>query len=201
MDVAARLFSQKGYEKTTTREIGALVGVQKGSLYYHVRDKEEILYRICTRAISDIQTAVVSAIEAADGPVDKIRAAIAAHVTAMLNEIEFSTTLLNEQRSLTGRRKVLLRRMRDDYEAIIATLLADAQARGLVRSDLSTHDLRLGFMNTVNWTAVWYRHDGRQSPQEIAGWIGDLYLNGALATDRFGRRAPDRLEESHGARA
>jgi len=41
--VALRLFTEKGYESTSTRDIGDALGVTKPALYYHFRNKEEIV--------------------------------------------------------------------------------------------------------------------------------------------------------------
>ncbi|AVH57296.1 MULTISPECIES: TetR/AcrR family transcriptional regulator [Streptomyces] len=42
-DVALELFSERGYEKTSLREIAEHVDVTKAALYYHFKTKEEIL--------------------------------------------------------------------------------------------------------------------------------------------------------------
>ena len=41
--VATDLFTTKGYEVTTMREIADLLGIKKASLYYHFAGKEELL--------------------------------------------------------------------------------------------------------------------------------------------------------------
>ena len=41
--VAARLFSMSGYNKVTTRQIAAAIGINAASIYYHFKSKEEIL--------------------------------------------------------------------------------------------------------------------------------------------------------------
>jgi AcrR family transcriptional regulator len=40
---AARLFSEKGYDKVTTREIAKDVGINPATLYYHFTSKEDVL--------------------------------------------------------------------------------------------------------------------------------------------------------------
>ncbi|HEY0817076.1 MAG TPA: helix-turn-helix domain-containing protein [Pseudonocardia sp.] len=42
-DVALELFAERGYEKTSLREIAERLGVTKAAVYYHYRTKEEIL--------------------------------------------------------------------------------------------------------------------------------------------------------------
>ncbi|MBT2226585.1 TetR/AcrR family transcriptional regulator [Nonomuraea sp. NEAU-A123] len=41
--VALRLFTEKGYEGTSTRDISSALGMTKSSLYYHFQNKEEIV--------------------------------------------------------------------------------------------------------------------------------------------------------------
>ena len=41
-ETSMRLFSEKGYDATSIEEITAVVGVAKGTLYYHFSSKEEI---------------------------------------------------------------------------------------------------------------------------------------------------------------
>ncbi|HET8591448.1 MAG TPA: TetR/AcrR family transcriptional regulator [Nakamurella sp.] len=43
VDVAMRLFAERGYDKTSLREIADEVGVTKAALYYHFRTKDDIV--------------------------------------------------------------------------------------------------------------------------------------------------------------
>ena len=43
LETAARMFSEKGYDKVTTREIAKAVGINSASIYYHFPSKEDIL--------------------------------------------------------------------------------------------------------------------------------------------------------------
>lgn len=57
--VAMELFSERGYEKTSLREIAERLGVTKAALYYHFRTKEDIVVSLSDdlrRGIDDIVT-------------------------------------------------------------------------------------------------------------------------------------------------
>ena len=43
LQVAAHLFRNKGYERTTVRDLAGAVGIQSGSIFHHFKSKEEIL--------------------------------------------------------------------------------------------------------------------------------------------------------------
>lgn len=50
LDVAARLFAEKGYDHTTVQDIiDGLGGLTKGAIYHHFKSKEEILRAVINR--------------------------------------------------------------------------------------------------------------------------------------------------------
>ena len=46
LDVARRLFAEKGYERTSVQDIISATGLSKGAVYHHFRSKEAILDRL-----------------------------------------------------------------------------------------------------------------------------------------------------------
>jgi AcrR family transcriptional regulator len=44
---AVQLFREKGFHRTTTREIAASAGFSIGTLYEYIRSKEDVLYLVC----------------------------------------------------------------------------------------------------------------------------------------------------------
>lgn len=49
LDAALSLFSEKGYSKTSIRDIQDAVGIARGTMYYHFASKEEILDALIMR--------------------------------------------------------------------------------------------------------------------------------------------------------
>lgn len=54
LDVAERLFCTKGYDHTSTNDILAEIGIARGTLYYHFKNKEDILDAMIDRILSEI---------------------------------------------------------------------------------------------------------------------------------------------------
>jgi TetR/AcrR family transcriptional regulator, cholesterol catabolism regulator len=65
------------------------------------------------------------------------------------------------------------------YEQLVAHEIAEAQAAGFIRGDLSEQQLTLGLLNLLNRTIFWYKPDGADTPASLAGWMGDIFLLGA----------------------
>lgn len=53
LDTSLRLFSQKGYDKTTIQDIVNDMGMSKGAIYHHFKSKEEILDALGRRYYDD----------------------------------------------------------------------------------------------------------------------------------------------------
>lgn len=51
LDVASKLFSEKGFERTSTNEIAALANISIGSLYQYFRNKEAIVVALLDRYV------------------------------------------------------------------------------------------------------------------------------------------------------
>ena len=57
LDIAERLFMERGYENTTINNILSVSGIAKGSLYYHYKSKEDVLDGIIGRITEQIVVA------------------------------------------------------------------------------------------------------------------------------------------------
>lgn len=55
---ALTLFFEKGYEKTTTREIAERAGIERGHLYYYYRKKEDMLFGWYNQFLNIIQNMI-----------------------------------------------------------------------------------------------------------------------------------------------
>ena len=51
---AAKVFRTKGYHAATVQDIADEVGILKGSLYHHVKSKEDLLYLMVKEPIAQI---------------------------------------------------------------------------------------------------------------------------------------------------
>lgn len=52
---AVRLFKEKGFHRTTTREIAKEAGFSIGTLYEYIRTKEDILYLVCDNIYLEVR--------------------------------------------------------------------------------------------------------------------------------------------------
>lgn len=176
---AAQLFWSKGYASTTTRELADLLGVRPGSIYYHVEKKEDLLYTLCIESLNNIYSAVETAVEGVEEPVERVRALIGAHVMAMLEDKEKHATMLTELRALGPERQEEVLRLRDAYEELVRSVIVDAQERSGLRVDISAKHMTLCLLDLMNWAIFWFRPDDELTPQSLSNTFSSLFVEGA----------------------
>ncbi|WP_261977719.1 TetR/AcrR family transcriptional regulator [Marinobacter sp. F3R11] len=153
---AARLFRDKGYERTTVRDLAAAVGIQSGSLFHHFRTKEEILKAVMVETIR-LNTAVMqAAMDAADSSREKLRALVRAELESINGQTgEAMAVLVYEWRSLSETSRAEVLKLRDIYEALWLEVLGSLKDEGALAADPFV--VRRMLMGALSWTVTWYR--------------------------------------------
>ncbi len=80
MEVATRLFADKGYHGTTVGDICDELGVGKGVFYWYFDSKEALFEELLKSALYHLRRAQQSAIENVDDPVERIARGIRASI-------------------------------------------------------------------------------------------------------------------------
>lgn len=168
LDVAGRLFRQRGFEATTVREIARAAGILPGSLHYRYATKDALLLALMERAIARAIAVIRAAAEEVQDPVEKVRLALRAHLRFLLAGDDGVYVLLYDWRALKGDARAAMIRLRDRYEAFWDGLLYEAAGAGRLRTGVDLKLVRLLGFGAVNWVAQWYSEKGERKPEQIA---------------------------------
>src|SRR6476620_8900185 len=82
---AADLFARKGFGATSLDDIGEALGVTKGALYYHIKNKEEILKLIFMTVLAVSEEPLRQIARSETSPTEKLNRAIAHHDAVAAN--------------------------------------------------------------------------------------------------------------------
>lgn len=175
----ARLFAEKGYSETTTRELAAAMEVTNGTFYYYFPSKEDLLRQICEDALAEVTAAVEAAVRGTNNGREAVTRLIHAHVSTIVSSRHAHTTMLTELRSLSGAHRQTIVAARDRYEALVRSVLAEAQADLSLQTSIELEMLTLLLLNLLNWTIFWYNPLMSLSGDEIADRMVTLFLDGA----------------------
>jgi len=180
LDAAGRLFRLKGFATTTVRDIAEAAGVLPGSLHYRFRTKESILLALMERGISSAEAAFRTAVAGSRHPIERLRAAIRAHVELLIGGDDATYVLLYEGRGLEGEARAAMTRLRDRYDALWDGLLYQAVGSGVLREATDVKLTRLMILGALNWIPQWFNPTGGKNPGEIADVFADIVLVGLL---------------------
>lgn len=180
LSAAARLFRARGFERATVRDIAKAAGMLAGSLHYRYRTKEKLLLELMRRAVDVASREVQTAAAGAPDPVEALRRALKAHMRVLLHTDDSMFVLLNEWRTLRGKARSEMIRLRDSYEALWTTMLDEAVGTGRIRPGVDMKLVRLLGLGAANSAGHWYSEKGRYDSDEIADALFALMAQGAL---------------------
>jgi AcrR family transcriptional regulator len=190
LDIAVRVFLERGYDGASMDDIARAAGITKASIYYHVLGKEDLLERGVRRGL-DALFSTLTEPAACTGPADsRLRYVLARTVEIMSDRLPEVALLLRVRGNRPVERWAL--EQRRTFTRRIAALVQAAIDEGSLRSDLEAGLVARLLFGTVNSIVEWYRPEGRLSPNEIAASIETIVFSGLCA--RGGTAARDVLE-------
>jgi len=172
---AARLFVEKGFEATTTRDIANAVGMRSGSPFYHFRSKQDLLTAAMAEGLETGYRRLQAAIEGIEDPEQRLRILIRTHLGNLLEGECDAPMLLYESRSLDATARAEIAAITDRYQKPWQTTLDELSATGKLRT--SAAPARLLLFGMLNWTPQWYRPDGGLSLDQMTECAMRMLLN------------------------
>src|SRR6266481_143951 len=153
---AARLFAEKGYHGTSVNDLAEALGVQKGSLYSHIDSKADLLWEVA-REGSDAFHAALDAVPEDGAVLDRIEAALRAHLRVVAEQLDVATVFIREWRYLEGERRQMFVAERRRYEERVRALFREGRELGQLRTDLDDATAALLMLSAANWAYTWLR--------------------------------------------
>jgi AcrR family transcriptional regulator len=138
IDAAAALFAMQGYEAVSMRDIARVVGVTQASLYYHFRDKAELIQSALTH-VFELRGRDLHA-ELAEHPDDQLEAFARWFAGTLLTDTIFSRLLYRELLDGTKERisqlsqTVLQLPFHSITQAVVASGRSDEEAKAIALS-------------------------------------------------------------------
>jgi AcrR family transcriptional regulator len=153
---AARLFAEKGYHGTSVGDLAQALGVQKGSLYAHIESKADLLWEVASEGAAAFHAGLDTVPD--EGPIlDRIRAALRAHLRVVSEQLDVATVFVREWRYLEGERRDQFVAERRRYEERFRALFREGRETGELRTDLDDGTAALLALSAVNWAYTWLR--------------------------------------------
>ena len=167
LQMAAHLFRNKGYERTTVRDLASAVGIQSGSIFHHFKSKDEILRAVMEETIRYNTALMRASLAEASSVRERVLALIRCELQSIMGGSgEAMAVLVFEWRSLSEEGQVQVLALRDIYEQIWLQVLAEAKDAGYIRGDVFI--TRRFLTGALSWTTTWFRPEGSMSLDQLA---------------------------------
>jgi AcrR family transcriptional regulator len=177
MRVAARTFAERGFHRTSMRDLSRASGMSLAGMYYYVKGKDDLLLQIQKTCCERLLAGAARVVGGGAGPAERLAAFIRHHVTFFSSHMAEMKVLSHEAESLTGSRIEEVRGLQRSYADLGLGLLADLDAgRGGARVDrhVAAHTL----FGMMNWIYTWYDPQGPVGVDALSDAICRLFLNG-----------------------
>lgn len=176
LDVAVRVFTERGYDGTSMEHLAAAAGITKSSFYHHVAGKEELLQRALDRALDSL-FGVLDEPGAKQGrAIERLEHVIRGSIRVLIDELPHVTLLLRVRGNTPVERHALERRR--EFDDMVASLVRAADEEGDLTPAVDARLTERLIFGMVNSITEWYRPNRGLAPASLADAVIELVLGG-----------------------
>jgi AcrR family transcriptional regulator len=175
---AAAIFAEKGYHQASIRDISRATGISLSGLYYYVRSKEEILFRIQEHAFATVLDNLSRLLEADRPAEERLRLLVENHLRFFVHNMKEMKVLSHEATALTGEARARVNGLKRRYTDLCIHLLRE------MRPEEDPQRVRVSsfaLFGMMNWIYNWYRPGMDPRVEELADEMTRIFLHGFLA--------------------
>jgi AcrR family transcriptional regulator len=182
-DVALAAFYELGYHGTSVREVAKRAGMSVAGMYHHFPSKQQLLVELVGGFMDDLLVDLEKALSAAsDDPVERLRAAVRAHVLFHTRRQAEGFVGNAEVRSLEPEARAMIVEKRNAEQQVFDRIIRDGIRAGVFRVQ---HEKLTGRGIVTMCTAVlsWFVPGAGLSANQVADSYADLCLAMVRAPD------------------
>jgi AcrR family transcriptional regulator len=174
---AANIFFAKGFHATSIEDVARDVGMLKGSLYYYIKSKDDLLFQLLLAGIEDGDAFIAKQIDPSGDPVEQLELAIRAQIDYIIqNKVPFGL-FLHEFDSLPGKRQHKLTAVMSRYNNRFVELVQKGQKQGTLMEG-EPWIIVNGMLGMCNWLYRWYDTDHLSDPEQVKKAFVEMIFRG-----------------------
>lgn len=174
--VAAELFATKGFHATGMSDLEKASGLGRGSLYYHISSKEELLFEVTSRYLLELIDFGKTLLATKMPAEHRLRQLSRGVMRASVEHLAELTVCFRELHSVAGERRAELLDLHRSYEKIWTDVLKAGVEEGIFRT--ADPLVVKALLGQHHYSYLWLRPGGSRSPEDVADFFCDLILLG-----------------------
>jgi AcrR family transcriptional regulator len=163
---AAQMFNEKGFHATSLDEVAERLHITKPTLYYYVKNKDDILFQCVSRGLALLQDAIDAVGQSGGSAKDKLFAAMRQYAEIVTMDFGMCLIRVGED-PLPSASREKLRGMKRALDLEFRQLIEE----GIAEGSLAPCDPKMAAFTVagaLSWIGRWYSPDGPLSPDDIA---------------------------------
>ncbi len=177
IDAAAKVFRDKGYKEATLEDIANEVGMLKGSLYYYITKKEDLLYAVVERPLSEMTETLKQIVNTSYTPTKKLEKALQNHIAGFENyqselfvwiSIEWFKAEFGGEIATLG----------DEYDRLFRKIIVEGIEKKEFRNDLDPKLMTFAIFGVYNYLQRWYSPNNGYSLEDISNQFNEFVIQG-----------------------
>ena len=199
MDTAIDCFARYGYQATSIDRIAKAAGVTKGALYYHFKDKEELLFEAVKNRVGQFERRVtgdLASVTNAARALGELARVCFDHATKS-NHRRLIVTLMVESLDSNPRLAAQFRAMMHRFREFLRDIVRGGQERGEFRADVDAAVAAEVYAGAIMGAEIQYYQDPKGFDlaatidafiKQFVGWLSAPASNGRVVPARRQRR-------------
>lgn len=196
LDVAAKLFIERGTAGTSIQDIAERLGLSRTAVYYYFKSKDAIQRSLTEEVLSDARKLAGDTVARDDlDPVTALHALVAQHAELILSRPAEFRVADRTEADMTPKQRASVhsarRNVLENFSSVIERGIREGQFRMV-----DAHVAAFSLIGMCNWSAWWYKPTGRLSASEVAGLMAEMAVNALLRDEARRPRKPADAKES-----
>ena len=179
LEAGAKLIHAKGFQATTIQDVADEVEFSKAAFYYFVQNKEDLLYQILLRTLTEAARTVTETIAAPGSPDEKLLRVIGSFGRMVAERPDTFSVYFKERGHLSPEHREAVTALERRIVAELRSVYAEGAASGRLR-DLPAEAAVFGLLGMCFWTYEWFRNDGRLTPAALGIALEALASGGVV---------------------
>jgi len=166
LETATRLFYESGFRATSMESIADELSATKPFIYYHFKNKYDLLDEIAMRVTGLANRALEDAMEDDADPTAVLSNMVRNYARLVLERQRIIAVFWREESNFTAATRERVEGERQRFTSALSTVLVEGNQRGVFRVDQPALTA-LAIMNLITFTYTWYREAGSFEPDEL----------------------------------
>ena len=178
LSTAAQMFNERGFHATSLDDIAARLQVSKPTLYYYVKNKDEILLECVKKGLHLILEGIEASRQAGGNAVDQLRACMQVYADIVTQPFGMCIIRIGDE-EVPEPSRTELRRMKSEIDQAFRRLVA----QGVQEGTLAPCDPKMTafvIAGALSWIGRWYQSGGEYSAAQVAEQCIGTLMHGVL---------------------